>query len=654
MKEQRMRELVDKLNKYAYEYYVLDNPTVSDGEYDKLYDELCFLEGETGNVLFDSPTRRVGGEPISAFEKHNHIEKLFSLDKATDEEQLTAFFQRLLKVTLVFPKFSIEYKFDGLTVCLTYDKGMFVRATTRGNGVTGEDVTAQVLTIKSFPLKIAYKGLLEVKGETIISLSALEKYNQTAAEPLKNARNAVAGAIRNLDPKETQKRKPEIYFYDINYIEDNSLKTQEECIDFLKANGFKVFNFIRFASNPSEVFSAIKEIENSRKEIDVLTDGAVIKVDDLQLRDRLGSTEKFPRWAIAYKFDPEETTTILEDVTWQVGRTGKLTPLALLQPVDLCGVTVKRATLNNAGDIERKGVKIPSRVLIRRSNEVIPEILGTTEYFNDSQEVIPPTVCPECGKELSEVGANIFCTNQDCRKRVILNLTNFATKDAMNIEGFSEATAETLYDQLNVRKFSDLYALKKEDLLSLEGFQDKKAENILFAIEKSKSSAIENFIFALGIDGVGKKTAKDLAKKYKNINNLADASFEDVLQTEEIGDVIAKNIVEYFASVTNQKELAKLHEIGINPEYNEVILGETFKGAKVVLTGTLQKYKRSQAQKIIESLGGEVSGSVSKLTTMVLAGEEAGSKLDKAIKLGIRIISEEEFDLMIGELAQKD
>lgn len=654
MKEQRMRELVDKLNKYAYEYYVLDNPTVSDGEYDKLYDELCFLEAETGNVLFDSPTRRVGGEPISAFEKHNHIEKLFSLDKATDEEQLTAFFQRLLKVTPVFPKFSIEYKFDGLTVCLTYDKGMFVRATTRGNGITGEDVTAQVLTIKSFPLKIEYKGLLEVKGEAIISLSALEKYNQTAAEPLKNARNAVAGAIRNLDPKETQKRKPEIYFYDVNYIEDNSLKTQEECIDFLKSNGFKVFNFIRFANTPNEVIGAIKEIELSRKELDVLTDGAVIKVDDLQLRDRLGSTEKFPRWAIAYKFDPEETTTILEDVIWQVGRTGKLTPLALLQPVDLCGVTVKRATLNNAGDIERKGVKIPSRVLIRRSNEVIPEILGTTEYFNDSQEVIPPTICPECGSTLSEVGANIFCINQDCRKRVILTLTNFATKDAMNIEGLSEATAETLYDQLNVRKFSDLYALKKEDLLSLEGFQDKKAENILIAIEKSKSSAIENFIFALGIDGVGKKTAKDLAKKYKNVQNLAAASFEDVLQTEEIGDVIANNIVEYFASDTNKKELAKLQEIGINPEYNEVVLGETFKGAKVVLTGTLQKYKRSQAQKIIESLGGEVSGSVSKLTTMVLAGEEAGSKLDKAIKLGIRIISEEEFDAMLGDLAQKN
>ena len=649
-----MRELVDQLNKYAYEYYVLDNPTVSDGEYDKLYDELCALEEQTGVVLFDSPTRRVGGEPISAFEKHDHIERLYSLDKATDEGQLNAFFQRLLKVTPNFPQFTVEYKFDGLTVCLTYDNGKFVRATTRGNGITGEDVTAQVLTIKSFPLSIEYKGLVEVKGEAIITLSALEKYNQTATEPLKNARNAVAGAIRNLDPKETQKRKPEILFYDVNYIADGSLKTQTESIEFLKKNGFKVFDYLRFASTPQEIFNALKEIETQRKNLDVLTDGAVIKVNDLALRDRLGSTEKFPRWAIAYKFEPEETTTLLQDVVWQVGRTGKLTPLAILQPVELCGVTVKRATLNNAGDIQRKGVKLNSRVLIRRSNEVIPEILGTTEYYIDSLEVKTPTVCPECGSILSEVGANIFCQNSECRKRVILNLTNFASKDAMNIEGFSEMTAESLYDGLGVRKFSDLYLIKKEDLLTLEGFQDKKAENILSSIEKSKKSEIENFIYALGIDGVGKKTAKDLAKKFKNLNNLVNATFEEIVETDEVGDIIAKNITDFFTNEQNLLELAKLKDLGIDPEYNEVILGDSFKGAKVVLTGTLQKYKRSQAQKIIESLGGEVSGSVSKLTTMVLAGEDAGSKLEKAQKLGVKIITEEQFDAMIGELAVKN
>ena len=653
MENKRMRELVDLLNRYAREYYVLDNPTVSDGEYDRLYDELCDLERETGIVLFDSPTKRVGGDPISTFEKYNHKERLYSLDKATSKEQLTAFFERLLKVTPVFPEFTVEYKFDGLTICLTYDQGKFVRATTRGNGVTGEDVTAQVLTIKSFPLIIPYKGFLEVKGEAVIRLSVLEKYNQTATEPLKNARNAVAGAIRNLDPKETQKRKPEILFYDVNYIEDGNLKTQSDCTEFLKSNGFKVFDFVSVANTPEKLFELIDTIERERKNLDVLTDGAVIKVNDLALRDRLGSTEKFPRWAIAYKFEAEETTTILREVVWQVGRTGKLTPLAILDPVELCGVTVRRATLNNPGDVQRKGVKINSRVLIRRSNEVIPEILGTTEYYENSQEVITPEICPECGSKLQETGANIFCVNEDCRKRVILNLTNFASKDAMNIEGFSEMTAETLYDRLGVRKFSDLYKLTKEQLLSLEGFQDKKAENVLTAIEKSKSSALENLIFALGIDGVGKKTAKDLAKKYKNLDNLASATILEILTTDEVGDIIAQNIVDYFANESNQREIATLKSLGINPAFNEVILGDVFKGAKVVLTGTLQKYKRSQAQKIIESLGGEVSGSVSKLTTMVVAGEEAGSKLEKAIKLGVKVISEQEFDALIGDLANK-
>ena len=650
MENKRMRELVDLLNKYAHEYYVLDNPTVSDKEYDALYDELVMLEGETGVVLHDSPTRRVGGEPIAAFKKHTHIERLYSLDKATSTEQLSAYFQRVAKVTPKFPRCTVEYKFDGLTVCLTYNEGKFIRATTRGNGTVGEDVTAQVLTIKSFPLTIDYKGLVEVKGEAVIRLSVLEKYNETAAEPLKNARNAVAGAIRNLNPKETQKRNPEILFYDINYIESGIINSQEDSIAFLKNNGFKVFDFLRVCNSEQEVINSIEEINAGRKKLDVLTDGVVIKVSDFALRDQLGATEKFPRWAIAYKFEAEETTTILQDVVWQVGRTGKLTPLAILQPVELCGVTVRKATLNNPGDIQRKGVKINSRVLVRRSNEVIPEILGTTEYFLDSVEVKNPTVCPECSSELVEVGANIFCLNKECRRRVILNLSNFAQKDCMNIDGFSEMTAEALYDNLSVRAPSDLYKITREQLLELEGFQDKKADNLLASIEKSKKVSLESFIFALGIEGVGKKTAKDLAKKFKSINNLASAPREQIIQTDEIGDIIADNVVNYFADQYNVSEVNKLIELGVVPTYDNVLLGDVFSGKKVVLTGTLQKYKRSEAQKIIESLGGEVSGSVSKLTSMVLAGEEAGSKLDKARALGVEIITEEQFDQMIGDL----
>ena len=647
MENKRMRELVDVLNKYAYEYYVMDNPTVSDKQYDELYDELRELEASTGEVLFDSPTRRVGGEPISAFKKHEHIERLYSLDKATSMEELQAFFQRIIKAIGYFPEFTVEYKFDGLTVCLTYNEGKFVRATTRGNGAVGEDVTAQVLTIKSYPMKIAYTGVCEVKGEAVMRLSVLEKYNKTAAEPLKNARNAVAGAIRNLDPKETERRKPEILFYDVNYIDDDSVRSQLSGIDFLKNNSFKVFDFLRVCKDEQSVFAAIDEIEKGRKTLDVLTDGVVIKVNDFAVRDILGATEKFPRWAIAYKFEPEETTTILRDVVWQVGRTGKLTPLAVLDPVELCGVTVRRATLNNFGDVARKGVKINSRVLIHRSNEVIPEILGTTEYFDDSADVVKPAVCPECGSPIEEIGANLFCTNKECKKRVVLSLASFASKEAMNIEGFSEATAELLYDKVGVRKFSDLYALTREQLLALDGVQDKKADNLLKAIEKSKNTELARFIFALGIDGVGKKTAKDLAKKFKSLENIAAAPIEEIISVQDVGDVIADNVFRYFADGDNLAELKRLEQAGVIAGYADTTVGDLFKGEKIVLTGTLSKYKRSEAQKIIESLGGEVSGSVSKNTTMVLAGEEAGSKLDKARALGIRIIDENEFDEMI-------
>lgn len=647
MENKRMRELVDVLNKYAYEYYVMDNPTVSDKQYDELYDELRELEASTGEVLFDSPTRRVGGEPISAFKKHEHIERLYSLDKATSTEELQAFFQRVIKAIGYFPEFTVEYKFDGLTVCLTYNDGKFVRATTRGNGAVGEDVTAQVLTIKSYPMKIAYTGVCEVKGEAVMRLSVLEKYNKTAAEPLKNARNAVAGAIRNLDPKETERRKPEILFYDVNYIDDDSVRSQLSGIDFLKNNSFKVFDFLRVCNDEQSVFAAIDEIEKGRKTLDVLTDGVVIKVNDFAVRDILGATEKFPRWAIAYKFEPEETTTILRDVVWQVGRTGKLTPLAVLDPVELCGVTVRRATLNNFGDVGRKGVKINSRVLIHRSNEVIPEILGTTEYFADSADVVKPAVCPECGSPTEEIGANLFCTNKECKKRVVLSLASFASKEAMNIEGFSEATAELLYDKVGVRKFSDLYALTREQLLGLDGVQDKKADNLLKAIEKSKNTELARFIFALGIDGVGKKTAKDLAKKFKSLENIAAAPIEEIISVQDVGDVIADNVFRYFADGDNLAELKRLEQAGVIAGYDDTTVGDLFKGEKIVLTGTLSKYKRSEAQKIIESLGGEVSGSVSKNTTMVLAGEEAGSKLDKARALGIRVIDETEFDEMI-------
>lgn len=635
-----MRELVDTLNKYAYEYYVLDNPSVPDREYDKLYDELQILEGETGVREQDSPTRRVGGEPISAFKKHEHIHRLYSLDKCVTEDELSAFDERVRKV-VPDPTYTVEYKFDGLTMCLTYENGLFVRATTRGNGIVGEDVTAQALTIKSFPLKIDRKDVMEIQGEAIIRLSVLEKYNATADEPLKNARNAAAGAIRNLDPKVTEKRRPEIIFYNVNYAENGGFDSQLEIFDFLKRNGFKTFDFLRVCKNLDEVKVAIDEIEIGRRSIDVLTDGAVVKLNSVKEREILGYTDKFPRWAAAYKFEAEEAETTLRSIRWQVGRTGKLTPLGIVDPVELAGATVRKATLNNYGDILKKRVKIGGRVLIRRSNEVIPEILGA--LGDEGKEVEKITVCPYCKTPVVEVGANLFCPNEDCRPRVLAKLANFACKDGMNIDGFSEKTAGVLYDEFGIEKFSELYTINREKLISLDGFKDKKVDNLLSAIEKSKNVALPNFIFALGIDGVGKKTAKDLAKKLKTLDGIANASVEELASLDDVGEVMSKSIFDYFRSEKNKNEIEKLLCAGVKIAEQTEVKSGSFSGEKVVLTGSLTSYTRSEAGKLVEERGGEIQSSVTKTTTLVIAGEAAGSKLDKAKKLGITVIGEEEF-----------
>lgn len=649
---QRMRELIDRLNRWAYEYYVLDAPTVSDAEYDKYYDELKELERESGTVLFDSPTRRVGGEPIKAFARHEHIARLYSLDKAVTEDELDAFFVRVGKVC-EGAEYTVEYKFDGLTICLTYEDGKFVRATTRGNGTVGEDVTAQVLTIRSYPLTISYKGTLEVKGEAVIRLSVLENYNKTAAEPLKNARNAAAGAIRNLDPAVTAQRRPEILFYDVNYMSEEQVFSQEEAIAFLEKEGFKTFRHTRLCKTVQEVKDAIAEIDVSRKTIDVLTDGAVVKVNDFAMREKLGYTDKFPRWAIAFKFEAEEAVTEVKKVTWQVGRTGKLTPLAEVEPVELAGATVRKATLNNLGDIRRKDVRVGSRVLIRRSNEVIPEILGAVEHSGASVEIKAPQTCPYCGAPVREEGANLFCTNQDCRPRVAAQLANFASKGAMDIEGFSEMTAYQLIDELNVRHFSDLYALNAQKLAGLDGFGEKKSANLLAALEKSKRVLLDRFIFALGIDGIGKVASKDLAKRFQSMEALSRATAEELIEMENIGEKTAENIVGWFGDEDNRKELERLYAAGVEPFVKEIKAGGPFSGESIVLTGTLSSFTRTEAQKRIEELGGVCQSSVTSKTTLVIAGESAGSKLDKAKKLGIKIIGEEQFREILAQGAEK-
>lgn len=641
--DERMKELVKLLNKYAYQYYVLDEPTVADVQYDALYNELSALEKETGIVLPDSPTRKIGGDPIKEFAPHKHIKKLYSLDKCNSYDELREWSEKIKKVA-PDAVYTLEYKLDGLTLCLTYENGYFKGAATRGNGEVGEDVTAQVSTIKSIPLSVPYKGVFEAQGEGIMRLSALKKYNETAVEPLKNARNGVAGAIRNLDPKVTASRNLDIIFYNVNYIEGENIASQRENIDFLKRNSFKT-DMLFVTSDIEEIIKKIDSVD--RKSLDFLIDGMVIKVDDLALRERLGYTDKFPRWAIAYKFEAEETTTILEDVQWNVGRTGKLTPLAILEPVELCGATIRRATLNNYDDIQRKKVKIGSRVFIRRSNDVIPEILGVSED-NGGKEIPVPTVCPACGSDLVRNGAHIYCPNEgDCPPQIIGRLTHFAEKDCMDIRGVSEKSIEGLHEKLGVRFPTDLYSLTRDDLARLDGFKDKKIDNFLASVEKSKSVPLDRFINALGIENIGKKSARDLAERFGSISELMKADEATLVEVDEIGDIVAESITSYFGK--HGWLIEKFKEIGIDPKFNVVKpTGGVLTGKKLVLTGTLPTLTRTEATELIEKAGGTTSSSVSKSTDYVLAGENAGSKLDKARSLGVKIITENELLAMIN------
>lgn len=632
----RMTELVALLNKYAYEYYVLDNPTVSDVQYDRLYDELVALEKSTGVVLPDSPTVRVGGDPISGFEEHKHISRLFSLDKCNSYDELRAWCEKTEKA-VGKTTFALEYKLDGLTLCLTYRDGKFVGASTRGNGVTGENVTEQVKTIKSVPLSIDYKGVLEVQGEGIMRLSVLEKYNKTAAEPLKNPRNAAAGAIRNLDPKVTAARNLDIIFYHVNYIEDDIIRSQIEAIEFLKANRFKT-NRIEAETDAEKLIEHIDSVDKSA--LDFAIDGMVIKVNDYSLREKLGYTDKFPRWAIAYKFEAEETSTLLKGVSWQVGRTGKLTPLAELEPVELCGATIKRATLNNYGDILRKNVKIGSTVFLRRSNDVIPEVLGLAED-RGGNVVEKPAVCPACGAELYEEGANLFCPNEyGCAPQICGMIEHFVSKDCMDIEGISKKTVLALYNAAGVRSPIDLYRLTEADFAALEGFKDKKIKNCLDGIQKSKGADLPHFIHALSIPNVGKKLAYDLARIYGSIDALAAASEAELSATDDIGEVIAGDIVRYFAK--HAETIAAFKKLGIDPIFRKAE-GGFFRDKKVVLTGKLVKFTRSEAAAAIERQGGIVQSSVGGATDYLVCGEDAGSKLEKAKKNNIKIIFEDEF-----------
>ncbi|HIU45934.1 MAG TPA: NAD-dependent DNA ligase LigA [Candidatus Fimadaptatus faecigallinarum] len=741
---ERMRQLVDQLNAANVRYYVYDNPTISDAQWDDMYDELKRLEREEGVTLPDSPTRRVGGEILAGFAPHRHLARLWSLDKVRTEQEVIDFCARLRRHQAAaaraageelpegaqgeLPCLAVEHKFDGLTINLTYDGGQLVTASTRGNGEVGEEILSQVMTIEDVPLTIRFKGRMEVQGEGIMRLSRLASYNRTAAEPLKNARNAAAGALRNLDPRVTRARRLSAFFYNVGYIEwpDGvaEYKDLRGMLDFLRENGFTVDDVHIRAESEREVLDAIARIDELRHKADFQTDGAVVKVCDLALRQELGNTDKFPRWAVAFKYEAEETVTRLLSVSWEVGRTGKLTPLATLEPVDIGGATVSHATLNNWGDIQRKRVALNADVFIRRSNDVIPEITGraSEERAPDEVDIVRPAVCPACGAQLTERGAHIFCPNRDgCLPQIVARMSHFASRNAMDIEGLSEATARLLYEQLGVCEPSQLYVLTADQLTALPGFGEKRAANLIDAIARSREPELDAFLFALGIPNVGRKTARDLAGLIGTAEGIFNVTVEQLMSVNDIGEVVAASVVDFVGGaqsggdVQNAKagsqhdavhsgegevqhgaaqsgagdsksdaaqpddgglepvaqtdetadEMADAGFIGeqaasnvrlirellkyVKPRAVEVpATGGAFDGLTVVLTGTLSGLTRDEAQALIVRNGGKCTGSVSKKTGLVIYGDKAGSKLDKARQLGVRTMDEAEFRRTLG------
>ncbi len=658
---EQMRSLADELNMASRLYYTTGESPMADAEWDAKYNQLLALEKESGMVLPDSPSVRVGAEPLKGFDEHRHVSRLWSMDKVQSKEELLAWFTRCEKLyaqlndgleqPLPPLSYSVEYKLDGLTINLTYRDGKLLQAATRGNGEVGEAILPQARTIRCVPLSIPYQGLLEVQGECIMRLSTLEEYNKTAAEPLKNARNAAAGALRNLDPAVTASRKLDAFFYQVGTIEAAPYHDVEGMLAFLSENGFPMTDYMQRGKDYEEVCRLIDGVEAKRPTLDFLIDGAVVKVCDLRTRQLMGNTEKFPRWAVAYKFAAEENTATLLDVTWELGRTGKLTPLAHLTPTDIAGVTVQRATLNNEADILRKNVAIGCEVWIRRSNDVIPEIMGRVGEAGDGEKAIePPTHCPACGSELVKRGAHLFCLNrQTCKPQAVARIAHFAGRNAMDIDTFSEKTAELLYDQLGIRDCSDLYRLSVNDLLPLEGFQKKRAENLIKAIDKSRECTLDAFLFGIGIPNIGRKTAKDLASRFTTLESVKCATVEELTAIPDVGDIVAASVVEFFTYPENTDMVQRLLDAGVSPKHESDRLSETLLGKTVVVTGTLPTLSRDDAEKLIAQHGGKAAGSVSKKTSFVLAGEKAGSKLEKANALGIPVLDEAAFLAMLGQ-----
>ena len=649
----RIKELTELIKYHNDRYYNQDDPEISDFEYDKLNRELRELEEQFPELKTEnSPTERVGGSASKLFSEVRHSVKMESLLDAFSFDELRAFDERV-RSYVGGTAYSVEPKIDGLSVSLEYENGKFVRGSTRGDGVTGEDVTANLETIKDIPKTIPFDGLLEVRGEVYMPresfLALVERQELMGEAPAKNPRNAAAGSLRQKNSKIVAERGLSIFVFNVQRIEGKTLSSHIESLDFLKSLGFNVLPSYKKCATIEEAISEIEYIGNSRGELSFDIDGAVIKIDDFSFREEMGSTAKYPKWAVAYKYPPEEKPTKLLGIEINVGRTGALTPTAEFEPIQLAGTTVSRAVLHNEDFIKEKGICIGDTIIVRKAGEIIPEVVAVKEHNADSVPFKMPVVCPSCnGPVFREEGeAVIRCTNAACPAQLLRHLIHFTSRDAMDIEGLGPAVLGQLVDAGLINNATDIYTVRAEDVSALDRMGDKSADNLISAILKSKENPLSKLLFAFGIRHIGQKAAKLIADRFGDIEEIFKAKREDFEAIDGIGSVLAESIYEFFSLDSTRDMVDKFKEYGLNTIEPNSVIDNRFEGMTFVLTGTLPTYTRQEAAAIIESMGGKTSSSVSKKTSIVLAGEEAGSKLDKANALGVRVIDEAEFMEMI-------
>lgn len=648
--QKRIGELSELLEKYSYQYYVLDNPDISDYDFDMLMQELKGLEEQFPEFIIpSSPTQRVGGMALNKFEKVSHFVQMASLQDVFSFEQVENFVKKCYE-ELADAEFSVEPKIDGLSVSLEYENGIFTRGSTRGDGFVGEDVTANLRTIRSIPLKIVNAPeFLEVRGEVYMPresfFSLIEQQELSGEKPFKNPRNAAAGSLRQKDPKITAKRRLDIFIFNVQQVRGREYETHIQSLDDLKSMGFKVLPSYRICREAAEIKEEIDCIGEKRAEFGFDIDGVVIKVNKLSQRDIMGATSKTPKWAVAYKYPPEEKETVLLDIEVNVGRTGAITPVAVFDPILLAGTSVSRAVLHNQDFIDEKDIRIGDTIVVRKAGEIIPEVLRSVSHKENSVKFTLPSVCPVCGTpSVRDEGESVLrCPNVSCPAQLLKNMIHFASKNAMNIDGLGEANMRLFVESGIVKSPADLYILRKEQLTNLERFGEKSAQNLINAIEASKSNEADRLVFGLGIRNIGQKAATLLCERFGGIDELLAAEKDEISAIEGFGDVMAESVYSALREPHILELINRLKEYGVNMTYSKKSLADNcFSGLTFVLTGTLPTMKRDEAKALIESFGGKVSGSVSKKTSYVVAGEEAGSKLVKANELGIEILTETE------------